>query len=512
MDLATLKKTLLANRGLTKEDEIEEFFHPTDPEKIESPFDSTPAIQLIKLHIEAGNKIIIFGDYDVDGICSVVILWETLYKDYKNVSPHLPHRETEGYGLTIKGIDHCLKKDAKLIIAVDNGIVAHKEIEYCKEKGCDIIIIDHHEPDDKIAQPNVLLHSTSTSAAGLAWLFCRDYSSANPEQLSLVSIAVICDMVPLVGLNRSFAKYGLQQLNQTKRPGVLALLNEAGITTGNLGTYEVGFIVGPRINAMGRLEHAIDSLRLICTNDVQKAQELATLLGRTNKERQDLTTAAVSHALAHVNLDNSVLIVADKSYPSGIIGLIASKLAEKYYKPAIAISIGDRESKASARSVSGFHITDHIRTVQDLLVGAGGHAMAAGFTVESAKLDQLIAALAKVEINPEILVRKQRVDAEIPVSAINYELYTMIQTFAPFGLGNPMPVFKSTNLNVDHVKYVGKEAQHAKLTIDGIEAMAFNTPIVPHSPVDLAYTVDKNTWNGREKLQLIVKEIKSSHG
>lgn len=502
---------MLQKRGIITPEQITEFFAPTNPEEITSPFDSGLAINLIKKHIQSGNKIAIYGDYDVDGICSTAIAWETLHKDYANVFPHIPHRESEGYGLSTKGIDHCLFEGAKLIIAVDNGIVAHEQINYCRSKKCDIIIIDHHEVGEALPDANVVLHSTSTCAAGLTWLFCRDYLGVpNTEHLSLVSIAVICDIVPLVGLNRSFAKYGLIELNKTSRPGLLALFKEAAID--QVGTYEAGFMIGPRLNAMGRLEHAIDSLRLLCTRDSNRAAELAMILGETNKARQDLTKNALDHAMSNVNTTADILIVADASYQQGIIGLLAAKLTEKYYKPAIAIAVGPTESKASARSIAGFHITEHIRTANHLLLGAGGHAMAAGFTVETAKLAELTSFLTKVKIDPELLIRKSRVDAEIPLDLVSWDLLLEIEKFAPFGLGNPQPTFLSKNVQIDSVKRMGKSLQHAKLQIGPLEAVAFNIEDIPQNPVDITYAVDKNTWNGSSRLQLIVKSINSDSG
>jgi single-stranded-DNA-specific exonuclease len=511
MDLSQIVDILLENRGI-KTDEAEFFFNPPTPDKLSSPFDSSPAIQLIKSHMESKNHIAVYGDYDVDGICSSAILWETLHQKYEFVFPHIPHRESEGYGLSQRGIDHCLEKGAKLIIAVDNGIVAYQEIEYCQSKGCDIIIIDHHEPGESLPTPNVLLHSTTACAAGLTWFFCRDFAGANNEHLSLVAIATICDMVPLLGVNRSFAFHGLKVLNLTKRPGLLSLIQEAGINSSPLAlsTYEVGFILGPRLNAMGRLEHAIDSLRLLCTKDPAKAMQLAVSLGQTNKARQELTSSAITHALSKVDLNKSILIVADSSYNQGIIGLIAAKLTEKYYKPSIAISVGETLSKASARSVTGFHITEHIRTALPMLVAAGGHAMAAGFTVETSKLPQLISVLTEVNIAKEVLTRKQRVDLEIPISSVNYELYALVQRFAPFGLGNPQPIFKSRHVDISDVRQVGKLHQHSKLKIGNLEAMAFNMAQIPDNPVDITYSLDENTWNGSTKLQLVVKEIKPS--
>ncbi len=510
MDLGSLSQILLTNRGLKTQQEIDDFFAPKLPQDIPSPFDSTRAIKLIRQHISENHKIAIYGDYDVDGICSTAILWESIYKDYKNVFPHIPHRETEGYGLSVKGIDHCIGQGAQLIVAVDNGIVANAEVDYCRSKKCDIIIIDHHELGESLPKANAILHSISTCAAGLTWFFCRDYlGEANLEQLALVSIAVICDIVPLIGTNRSFAKYGLIELNKTKRPGLKALFEEAVIS--EITPYQVGFMIGPRINAMGRLEHAVDSLRLLCTKDPAKAQELAMLLGDTNKARQDLTKNAVDHAMLTVDPNSDVLIVSDSSYPQGIIGLIAAKLTDKFYKPSIVIAIGETESKASARSIAGFHITEHIRTASHMLLGAGGHAMAAGFTVSTAKLDELKSFLSKVKIDPEILIRKSRVDAEIPLDFVTQELWQELQKFEPFGLGNPTPTFTTKNVNVDSIRKMGKSMQHAKLQIGNLEAVAFNVEEVPQNPVDLVYTIDQNTWNGSTRLQLVVKDLKSHH-
>ena len=504
-------KPLLANRGLKTKKAIEEFWHPTQPEDLKSPFDSKPAIRLIKSHIKKGHKIAIYGDYDVDGICSTAILWETIYSQYKNVFPHIPHRESEGYGLSIAGIDHCLEQGAKLIIAVDNGIVAHELVAYCRKKKCDIIIIDHHEANDQRLKANCVLHSTSSCAAGLTWLFCRDYLAPSPEHLALVAIATICDIVPLLGPNRSFVKYGLEELNKTKRPGLQALFLEAGIKK-SLGPYEVGFIIGPRLNAAGRLEHAIDSLRLLCTKDPKRARQLAASIGQTNRDRQDATLSAVTHALSTVS-DTQLIIAADASYHQGIIGLVAAKLVEKYHRPAIAISIGELESKGSARSVPGFHITDHLRTAEKLLVNIGGHAMAAGFTVENSKLETLISKLTTIKIDPKLLVKTQRVDAEIPLTTIDQKLIAQLKEFEPFGLGNLTPVFSTSEVEVFDIRRMGKDNKHLKFTAGGLEAVWFNAPSTwPLAPstFDLIYQIEENTWNGQTKLQLLIKDVRPS--
>lgn len=503
-------KKLLEARGFKTKKDVQEFFHPTQPKDLITPFDTKPAIRLIESHIKKNHKIAVYGDYDVDGICSTAIVWETLYKNYQNVFPHIPHRELEGYGLSKLGIDHCLEKGAKLIIAVDNGIVAYDQIQYCRDQGCDIIIIDHHELGEKLPKANCVLHSTSCCAAALAWFFCRDYLALNTEHLTLVAIATICDMVPLLGPNRSFAKYGLEELRRTTRPGLKALFEEAAIKPENIETYEVGFIIGPRLNAAGRLEHAIDSLRLLCTKDSQKAYDLAQSLGQTNKARQEATAQAVSHALSVIS-ETNIIVVANATYHPGIIGLIAAKLVEKYHRPAIAISIGEKQSKGSARSVPGFHITEHLRSAGDLLLGVGGHMMAAGFTVENSNLETLISKISDVKIDPELLIKKQRVDLEIPLSVVDYELLNQLKEFEPYGLGNPQPIFLSKNILVSNIRKLGKLGQHLKFQAGDFEAIWFNPSNdlnLEQKNYNVIYQIEENIWNGQSKLQLVIKDVR----
>lgn len=508
---------LLDNRGLTTDQAVREFFHPPHPKSLPAPFVSEEAIQLIKQHIESHSKIFIYGDYDVDGICSTALLWEALYAVYPQVFPHIPHRREEGYGLSVKGIDHCLAQGANLIIAVDNGIVAFDQVDYCRNHGCDIIIIDHHELAQSLPHANVVLHSTSTCAAGLTWFFCRDFAHSDPA-LDLVCLAVICDLVPLMGTNRSFAKYGLVDLRTTSRPGLLALFETASLLPESLTPYHVGFIIGPRLNAMGRLEHALDSLRLLCTHDPVRARELAVLLNDTNKNRQDLTQSAVDYALSHLSLDSQLLVSAHESYDEGVIGLVAAKLVEKYHRPSIAISIGPGQSKGSARSIPGFDITSHLRSYSHLMTNVGGHAMAAGFTLDSSNISDLISNISHPDISPDLLVKSQRVDCEIELSDISLDLYLRLQDFAPFGLGNPQPVFFTRGVTVTHPRAIGKLNQHLKFNVDGFDAVYFNPPF-PDSgeglevrykegdKFDLFYSLDSNTWNNQTKLQLLVKDL-----
>ncbi len=513
---------LLKNRGLETPEKIEDFFHPKNPADFTaSDFGLSQksidnAIKLVQSHIRAGHQIAVYGDYDVDGITATAIVWESVYSVYKNIFPHIPHRRDEGYGLSQKGIDHCLQKGAKLIICVDNGIVANEEIVYGQKQGCDFLIIDHHQPDKKLPPANAIIHSTFTSAAGLAWFFVKNLSEEDlREKLSLVSVSVICDLVPLLGINRSFAKYGLEELNQTKRPGLQALFASAGLKNDQLSSYHVGFIIGPRLNAMGRLEHAIDSLRLLCTQNPAQADQLARLLSDTNQTRQDLTQSSTLHALSAVDPQNlpKIILSASPEYDEGVIGLIAGKLVEKFHRPALAVSIGDKSAKGSGRSVPGFDITAYLRKHSKLFTNLGGHSMACGFSLDPEKLDDLqkiLLNLSDSQLPPELLIKIQSFDLTVPPSAISYELYARLKDFEPFGLANPRPVFKSENVSVSNFRRLGAHQQHLKFQAGDTEAIYFSAPAGIEAGMtftDLIYSLDLNDFNNRQTLQLVIKNL-----
>jgi single-stranded-DNA-specific exonuclease len=572
-------KILLENRGIKTAEERESFLHP----KLEDvTIDSVSidrkqlekALQRIQKAIDEKEHIVVFGDYDVDGITGTAILWETLYALKANVTPYIPDRVEEGYGLSVRGIDNAhLKIDnIKLIITVDNGIVANEAVAFANEQGIDVIITDHHMRGEKDPDAFAIVHTTKLCGAGVGYLLSQEIinssisqdtnpphlQSRHPSQkgikvpsiggvadrpgwvtdsnkhLELVALATIADLVPLTGSNRTLVKYGLEKLRNTKRAGLQALYQEAGIDPHTIGVYEIGHIIGPRLNAMGRMASAMDSLRLLCTKDKLRAQVLADKLGRTNKERQLLTQGMTEHALTQVknlhskgspggktpNLKN-LLFIYDESYEQGVIGLVASKLVETYYRPAIVLSKGEKHSKASARSISGFNIIEFIRLSSHLLINAGGHPMAAGFTVETAKLPELQEAMelqAQEQITEALLTRTVTIDCELPLEAINQELYEKIQTLSPFGMKNPEPIFVSRNVVVNQIRAIGQEGKHLKLELriknqeSRISAIAFNFgeyvgKINIGDTIDIAYVIDENEWNGRKNLQLKVKDL-----
>lgn len=529
---------LLANRGLSSKREIENFLFPElskitfksvglDEEQI------TKAIKRIHKAIKLEQKIIVFGDYDVDGITGTAILWESIYKQYKNVSPYIPDRFGEGYGLSIAGIDNLLKKypETKVIITVDNGIVAYEAVKYAKKLKIDVIVTDHHVKGKEELESYATVHTTQTCGAAVAYLFSRALSGQvtidSDEYLDLVALATVADLVPLTGASRTFVKFGLDVLLRTQRPGLQALFNLAGIGKDKIGVYEIGHVIGPRINASGRILSAMDSLRLLCTKKYDKAQALAIKLDQTNKERQLLTeefTQIACDQCEEINLER-ISFVAHSDFNEGVIGLVASRLVEKYYKPSFVVSIGETVSKGSARSINGVNIIEMIRSVSGHIVQAGGHPMAAGFTVETTKIELLRDALQKKAekiVADDHLERKLQIDLKLKLEDIDMDLYKKLQLLSPFGMKNPEPVFLSKKVIVEEVRSIGANGKHLKMKLNNelrmkndekaFDAVAFGMgermdELKPGTLIDIVYTMDLNSWRGKDSLQLKIKDF-----
>ncbi|MEK7573088.1 MAG: single-stranded-DNA-specific exonuclease RecJ [Patescibacteria group bacterium] len=530
---------LLSNRGLKTKKEIDNFLNPKlsdltidnagiDRKEIDK------SVKRIKRAIEDKEQIIVFGDYDVDGICGSAILWEKLNDLGAKVLPYIPHRTSEGYGLSEIGIKNILIKhpDTSLIITVDNGIVANKAVESANKNNIDVIITDHHVPSAKLPKAFSIVHTTSLCGTGVAYMLSKQLKTKNEKRktgkefdhLSLVSIATVADLVPLMGLNRVFLKFGLDELRKTKRQGLLALIKESAIEQKEIGIYEIGHILGPRINAMGRLELAMDSLRLLCTNDKKSSEALAKKLSITNQKRKDITIESFGHAKTKVRKEGklgNIIITGDPSYQPGVIGLIASRLVEEFYRPSIVFSIGEKFSKASARSIAGFNIIEFIRKASDLLVDAGGHPMAAGFTIETSKMKQLKQKLEKLAenlITLEMLERTMRIDAEILLEDVNSSFYDELLKLSPVGVKNPQPVFLTKNLLVSEMRLVGIDKRHVAFKLISFEnksmdAIAFNlsekaNDIRIGDRIDVVYAIDKETWRGVARFKLKLRDFK----
>ena len=513
--------------GLTKKKDIEAFLHPPDPYSftaVDVGIDAATlgkAIARIKHAIDKEESIVVYADYDADGITAGTIMWETLYTLGAKVMPYIPHRADEGYGLSKRGIDAVQQQyNPTLIVTVDHGITAWEKVAYAKERGIEVLVTDQHLRPEKLPDCTIV-HTTLLCGAGVAWFVAKEIGSAD---IALAAIGTIADMVPLFGPNRSIVKYGLVAVNKTTRVGLRALMEEAGLTLGEIRTYDVSHALAPRLNAMGRIVHAMDALRLLCTKQEHKARLLAQKLALTNKERQTMTLDMSLHAKELVSsklktLNPKLLFVAHESYNQGVIGLIAGKLVEEFYRPSIVLSVGELVSKASARSIPGFNIVEAIRSCSDILVDVGGHPMAAGFTVETKHLPELqrrLEELTERELDEEKLIRVLRIDAEIPIQKANEELWVLLRNFEPFGMGNLEPVFVTRGVTVEDKRPVGAGNKHLKLRItdDGlrIDAIAFGFgnlygELEIGKPIDIAYTLDMNVWNGSRKLQLKIKDI-----
>lgn len=518
-----LAKTLAKNRGLTNDAKLKEFLNPTFKQIMDTKLTDLPkAVERVTRAIDKGEKIIVYSDYDADGICASAILWETLNDLGANVLPYVPHRIREGYGLSTDAIKSLKSQGANLIITVDHGVTATKQIEYAKKLGVDVIVTDHHVLPNVPPKPLALVHTTALCGAGVAWRFaweivCKlkpSYKDQLEEKLELAAIATIADLVPLLGANRAIVSLGLKKLATTKRWGIKSLMEESKITR-DITTYEIGHILAPRINAMGRIEHGMDSLRLLCTKSRQKAHELAKLLGKTNSKRQDLTTSAIEGAIKMVEEEHLIGIVAHHDWHEGVIGLVASRLVEAHHKPMIVIARGETHSKGSARSIPGFNIVEAIRASSEFLVDAGGHPMAAGFTIKTRHIDAFskkINTYASLNLSADLLTPVIHVECVLPKDAISYETLKTIKLFEPYGIANPQPIFLTQNMLLEDVRGVGQDSKHLKLQVGSLEAIGFNmgsqrAELRPGYKVNIVYTLQENRYNGNSSLQLKIKDL-----
>ncbi len=515
-----LLEQLLINRGVITDDQKDKYFNPKIkdyPQDIDIP-NIDKAQKRISQAIQDSQLIVVYGDYDVDGICASAILYHGLTSIGAKVLPYIPHREKEGYGLSRVGLDAVKTKGASLVISVDCGIVALDQADYAKELGLDLIITDHHQPSDKLPQALTIVHSTGMCGAAVAWCLIQDQinSELRTELLELVAIATVCDMIPLIGINRAFVTLGLKQLNSTKNIGLKALINECSIKVAKLGVFEIGFLIGPRLNAIGRIEDALPALRLLCTKDKVKASELARILCQANDHRKQLTLDGMNLAKEMVSVENDrVLILNSPVWVPGIIGLIAGRITEEFGISTIVISEGDEVSKGSARAVKGLNITEVIRTQSPLLLNVGGHEGAAGFSLETKNISQFKDGLLAMDyqkyptIEPTI-----DIDAQVSLKDINKQLISDIEKLQPCGLGNLEVLLAATAVRVDDLRQVGS-GKHLQLTVDGVKAIGFGMGdkfdlIQKGQLINIAFTPSINEFNGNLSIQLQLKDIQFS--
>lgn len=504
---------LLKNRKISDPDK---FFRPqitdlTDPLRLDGVKE---ARDRIKKAVDSQEKIVIYGDYDVDGVTATAVLWEAVDKLGGKVLPYIPDRFTEGYGINSEAIKKLASDGTKLIISVDSGVRSYEEISLAKKLGVDFIITDHHVLPEKLPPALAIVHTTELAGVGVSYKLAQ--TLIDKPALELVALGTIADIVPLTGENRILAKFGLEELRKTTRPGLLAIYEEAGIDRRSIGSYEVGFIIDPRLNAMGRLEHALDSLRALLTRDPVRARELAKKLGATNEERRRRTLTMLEHARESIRdgRKEKIWVVSHESYEQGIIGLIAGRLAEEWYRPVIAIAEGKELSKGSARSIAAFNVVEAIESAKDLLVSYGGHPQAAGFTIQTKNITKFRRALQEYienKVSEEDLKRRIVVDAEVDTKDLTFDLARKIEEFAPFGPANPTPTLVVRNLLVGQMRLLS-ENKHLRVNLGPIEAIGFGmgergSEIRPGMVVDAAFNLEINSWQDRERLQLKLKDL-----
>src|SRR3989344_2762750 len=511
-----LVEQLFFNRGIKSDLEKEKFLNPklTDFRKEFKIPGISKASERIKKAIKNGELIIAYGDYDVDGISGAAVLYQGLTAAGAKVLPYIPHREKEGYGLSQLGLEFARDSGATVVITTDTGIVAFKQAKFAKELDIDLIITDHHQTlDNKFPDAFSVIHSLNICGAAVAWCLVRNMISEEKalDLVDYVALATISDMMPLIGVNRALVFEGLKRLNRTSRVGLKALFADTGLTLGSITSYEIGHVIAPRLNAMGRLEHAIDSLRLLCTKDPDKARKLAQLVSDTNEQRKTLTLEAVEEAKLMVNgSKNSLHVVSSKKWPSGIVGLVAGRVCDETGCSTVAIAEGAEYSKGSARAGNGDNIVELLRKCEDLLEAVGGHTGAAGFTIKTSNIElfkKRLSILAKTTITKASFLE---IEAEVKSKDLKLALVKKIDSFEPFGISNPKPTLATFNIRLSDLRTVGA-GKHLKGKADGIEFIAFSRGNMINileggQLVNLAYTLEIDRWDNREKLQLKVND------
>jgi len=547
-DLPPLLVQLLYNRGLEEVPEIEDYlsegYDPGNPFLLAG---MNRAVDRVRRAIRRGEPIIVYGDFDVDGITATTLLVQVLRVLGARVQPYIPNRFEEGYGLNRHALTHFAQKGARLVITVDCGTRAHAEIGHGNALGLDMIVTDHHDIREGEGLPPALAVINpkrrdsrypfrSLSGVGVAFKLADALLRVNrsvplhplqtplttDDLLDLVALGTVADIVPLRGENRFLVRSGLAQLRRTTRPGLRALMATARTRPSDLDTDAIGYRLGPRLNAAGRLETATLAYSLLSTTSEEEATRLATRLEGLNRERRALTESMLNDARDQVQTraGEAILIASGEAYHPGVAGLVASKLREEFYRPSVVIEVGERESTGSARSIPGFHITHALDRCGELLVKHGGHAMAAGFTVENDYLETLQRRLRQVareqiERDKVDLTPKLHIDTELRPDQLTFDTLRLVDLLRPFGVENEEPLFLTRNLTVRDVsiirdKHIRLSLSDGKLVWRGIAfRQAARAPEIK-ARVDVVYHLQRDIWNGEEYLQLHIVDLRPS--
>ena len=528
----------IVNRGYTDDDSIAEYIN-TNKSQFHNPFllkGMDVAVNLINSYVKDGKKIAVYGDYDVDGITSTYILYDYLKSVGANVIYYIPDRATEGYGLNTTAIDSLKNEDTEMIVTVDVGITAISEVEYAKENGMEIIITDHHTPMDILPEASAVINPkicpeypfSELAGVGVAFKLVYALSGCDDDVIEKYSgiacIGTIADMVPLKGENRFIASHGLKKLSESDNYGLNALIEVCGIDKKQITSSNIGYGLAPRMNAAGRIASASTSVELLLAEDKIEAMEIALMLDEGNKARQTEEQKIFDEAIEIIERDklylDNVIIVAKKDWHHGIIGIVSSKITEKYYKPSAVLSIGDDGCvKASGRSIKGFNIFDALSECSEHLLKFGGHELAAGFSLKSEDIDTFRSKINQYSesiITEEILTPKLTIDSEILISDINHGLIEELKILEPYGIGNKSPIFSIENVNVKSIR-VSQSGKHAFVGYEKGknhgDSPAFNlvekaSGYSSGDVISIAGNLNINSFRGVDSPQFIVKDIR----
>ena len=542
LNINLITASLLVARGILKVDEGKSFLEG-GLDKLHSPYELKgikKAVARINKALNDKEKIIIYGDYDVDGVTSTALLYTVLSKFTKNIECYIPNRLEEGYDLNKEACDYAKEKNVSLLITVDCGISALEEAEYLKDLGIDLIIVDHHEQQDKLPiaisiidpyQKKCKYPFKKLAGVGVVFKLLEVFLAEHIDQpleylkphMDLVALGTISDVVPLIDENRIFIKEGLKQLSQTNKVGLRALMKRSSLQDKEISTYHVGFILGPRINAAGRIGSADASLRLLLTDNGEEADALAKLLNDGNRQRQNIQNKTFKEALLqiekNVNFKDDSVIVLCNEWHLGVVGIVASKIVDKFYRPAIMISTKEEPAKGSGRSIDNFHLLDAVRQCSQYLNGFGGHKKACGVVIDKDKINDFrkeINKFAKDNLVVEDLKPSICVDLEVSLSDINISFLEEMKLLEPYGMGNPKPILRTSNLHLRNEPHFLKRNGVKILVTDGKithEALGFSLDSINFKKLygkkfSMIYTPTIDSYGGREYICLRIIDIK----
>ena len=547
LGISPILARLLVERGITTVQAARKFFRPQLPE-LHDPFlmkDMDAAVERLNRAMGRKERILVYGDYDVDGTTAVALVYKFIQQYYSNIDYYIPDRYNEGYGVSMKGVDYAAQTGVKLVIVLDCGIKAVEEVAYAKEKGIDFIICDHHVPDDELPPAAAILNAKRfdntypyehLSGCGVGFKFMQAFAISNGIEfhhliplLDLVAVSIASDIVPIMGENRILAYHGLKQLNANPSTGLKAIIHVCGLTDRELNISDIIFKIGPRINASGRIQNGKEAVALLIEKDYHAACKMAEQINHYNDMRKDLDKAMTEQANSIVEkLDRQgeqrAIVIYNEEWHKGVIGIVASRLTEIYYRPSVVLTRTEDLATGSARSVSGFDVYKAIESCRDLLENFGGHTYAAGLSMKVENVPEFrrrFEDYVEKHILPEQTSAILNIDAQIDFKDITHKFHHDLKKFNPFGPDNPKPLFCTLHVyDYGTSKVVGREQEHIKLELvdnksnNVMNGIAFGQSsqaryIKTKRSFDICYTIEENTHK-RGEVQLQIEDIRPS--